>query len=503
MEIIRFTPAVRLSLGLVLLTLSILVLAQALGLTHGNEDEQLQVRQNLAETLAMQAALAIKRNDNALLQATLENAVERNPEMLSAAVRRNDDSLWVQTERHESHWQKANSQSSTPTHVRLPLISEGTRRGTVEFSFQPLGYDSDLLLGLPNFVALVIFVAISAFVGFWFYIKRALHHLDPSAVVPARVRNALNILAEGVLILDKREQIVLVNKALMDRLKRDEKSLIGRKASSLGWLVEPVESAVELPWVQALITGERQVGARLLLQHSHSNDQIFRVNAVPILDGKGKSQGVIASFDDISELEMKNNELEKVVSLLAATQKSIEAKNKELHYLASRDPLTDCYNRRSLFEHLKTGFARALAGKGEYACIMADIDHFKAVNDTYGHSVGDAVIKLMSNTIKETVRDGDIVARFGGEEFCILLPRASLEQATAIAERCREMVAGPNSEGVRITSSFGVASIKSGANSPEELVQQADEALYFSKEHGRNRVTTWSPGMTMKSIGSS
>lgn len=504
MEKFRITPAVRLSLGLVILTLSILILAQALGLAPGTERQQLKVRQNLAETLAVQTILAIKRGDNLLLQAMLATVVERNSEVTSVGIRRNDNTVVAQTSQHEKFWADAAQENSTPTHIRLPLLVDGIKRGTFEISFHPLTHEDSLFMGLPSFVLLVIFVSITGFVGFWFYIKRALHHLDPSAVVPARVRNALNILAEGVLILDKREQIVLVNHSLAEKLQRDEKSLVGRKASGLGWQIDAQEGQTELPWLRALATGRKQVGVRLLLKNPQREEQIFRVNAVPILDGKGNSQGTIASFDDISELESKNRQLEEMVKQLAATQASIENKNRELKHLASRDPLTDCYNRRSLFDYLAASFEKARSANMEYTCIMTDIDHFKRVNDTHGHGVGDEVIKMVANNIKEVIREGDILARFGGEEFCIILPGAPMSQATMIANRCREKIAAQLCQGVKVTASFGVSSIRLGAQTPNELIHQADEALYHSKAQGRNRVSNWQPTMRIaaKGIGS-
>jgi diguanylate cyclase (GGDEF)-like protein len=117
------------------------------------------------------------------------------------------------------------------------------------------------------------------------------------------------------------------------------------------------------------------------------------------------------------------------------------------------------------------------------------------VNDTYGHAMGDEVIKMAANSLREVVRDMDMVARFGGEEFCVILPGAPLEQAQMIAERCREKIAATNTNGVKVTGSFGVTSIRMGATSASQLIQQADEALYYSKQHGRNQVTCWAPGM--------
>lgn len=492
-----FTPAVRLSLGLVILTISILILAQAIGLAPGAERQQLEVRKRLAETLASQVSVAIMRGDELLLQYLLESSVERNPEILSVAVRRNDGVIVAQTKLHSKNWAKVKANESTPTHIRFPIMLNGAKRAEFELSYEPLLSDSHPIFKLPTFILLVIFVSLSGFVGYWFYIKRALKHLDPSAVVPARVRNALNILAEGVLILDRREQIVLANNSMIEHLQCTEQSLMGKKASSLGWFLDPKQEAREYPWLKAIGSGVKQTGVRVLLPDASNSDKdtIFQVNAVPILDPKGASQGTIAVFEDITELETKSRLLEEMIQQLAATQVAIENKNKELTFLATRDPLTNCYNRRALYEHLSSKFDGARTTDAEFSCIMADIDFFKKVNDTYGHAAGDEVIKMAANSLREVVRDMDMVARFGGEEYCVILPGAPLEQAQMIAERCRQKIEEKVTNGIKVTGSFGVTSIRMGAVTANQLIQQADEALYYSKQHGRNQVTCWQPDM--------
>lgn len=493
---IRITPALRLSLGLIVLVVSILILAQAIGLTPSNDRQQLNQRAQLADTMASQVALAIVRGDSALMKSLLDNTVERNPEVISTAVRRTDGVIVAQTDKHDSTWEQGNPKS-TPTQMHIPLIISGSKRAEFEITFQPILVEQHSIVPLPIFAVLVGFVALSGFFGFWLYIKRVLQHLDPSAVVPGRVRNALNILAEGVLILDRREQIVLANQSMLEHLKCDENSVLGKKASRLPWILDNDQDIQDYPWLTALSSGVKQVGARVLLQQTENKNIVFHVNAVPILDAKGASQGTIVVFEDVTELEEKSQILEKMIKELSESRASIELKNKELSFLATRDPLTNCFNRRAFYEHLNGKFDGARSSDMEYSCIMADIDFFKKVNDTYGHSVGDDVIKMAAASITKTVRDVDIVARFGGEEFCVILPTASLDQAYKIAERCREEIASRICGDAKVTASFGVTSIRLGALTPTELVQQADEALYFSKQNGRNRATCWKPNMRM------
>jgi len=165
-------------------------------------------------------------------------------------------------------------------------------------------------------------------------------------------------------------------------------------------------------------------------------------------------------------------------------------RNKELDYLACHDPLTNCYNRRVLFDFLERDFSD-LASLGEYCLIMLDIDHFKEVNDTYGHIIGDKVLCRLANLLRDKVNDRDSVVRFGGEEFCLIIPGATPKEGVKMAEIIRQKVEHSDFDNISITCSFGVTSIQFNATSPTELVHQADLALYKSKVDGRNKVTLW------------
>ncbi|WP_339616809.1 sensor domain-containing diguanylate cyclase [uncultured Gilvimarinus sp.] len=491
---ISITPAVRLSFGLMVLTLSILLFASALGLTPNVDKNQLQARQALSQTLAFQALVGYSRNDQVLVEQVLDNAVTSNSDLVSAAVRSTAGDFFYRTEDHEKTWSDSEVSESTPRFVAVPLLLGGSKIGSLELAFKALGQSDVSYFGWPRKWLLAIFLVLCAFISYRIFIGRALRYLDPSSVVPARVRNALNVLAEGVFILDRREHIVLVNTILSRRLGLDEKRLLGRKAATLGWQVDENKHPM-LPWSAALESGEKVVGVRLTAVTQDGKASAFRVNAVPIFDNKGNSQGVIASFDDVSELEEKNLQLETMVAELASTQATIEEKNRSLEYMAAHDSLTGCFNRRAMRTKLDEVFAVANVKRAPLCCIMLDIDHFKRINDTYGHTLGDDIIKLVADALHEQVRGGDFVARFGGEEFCIILPDTDTQQAEQIAERCRVSIERCEHQGVKVTSSFGVASLQVGMPTAGDLVKHADEALYYSKQHGRNQVNRWQSAM--------
>jgi diguanylate cyclase (GGDEF)-like protein len=164
-----------------------------------------------------------------------------------------------------------------------------------------------------------------------------------------------------------------------------------------------------------------------------------------------------------------------------------------LQRLAALDPLTNIYNRRFGMARLQEEFSRAVRNTGPLGILMFDIDHFKKVNDTYGHLAGDRVLIQVAKIARAALRDGDILMRYGGEEFLILLPAASKENARDIAERLRRMVeessVSDGDQEIRVTVSVGVTSFPEfTVNSQQDLVKRADELLYSAKETGRNRV---------------
>lgn len=155
------------------------------------------------------------------------------------------------------------------------------------------------------------------------------------------------------------------------------------------------------------------------------------------------------------------------------------------------DPLTSLPNRRALMDRLQAEWSRMQRHGGQLSFIMVDVDHFKQINDRYGHNIGDKLLQEVARTIARQCRDTDLPARYGGEEFAILVPNEEVCGAVLLAERCRleiEKVELPvKGEPVRRTASFGVADTV-GVLSAEALVERADQALYQAKAAGRNRV---------------
>jgi diguanylate cyclase (GGDEF)-like protein len=183
----------------------------------------------------------------------------------------------------------------------------------------------------------------------------------------------------------------------------------------------------------------------------------------------------------------------KALLRIKALQEELARANAELLRVSQTDGLTGVDNRRHIEERLTEAFGHAARLNEPLAVVMTDVDHFKSVNDTYGHQAGDAVLKQVAEVLRDTAREIDRVGRYGGEEFLVLLPGASLEDARRYADRARAAVAGREFayEGgaLRRTLSAGVAAWPHpDVRHQEALVKLADDALYAAKTGGRNRV---------------
>ncbi len=177
-----------------------------------------------------------------------------------------------------------------------------------------------------------------------------------------------------------------------------------------------------------------------------------------------------------------------IVAARVKTHVTLKQQHNKLQTLAMRDQLTDLYNRHYLFEVATHKVARAIRHKGMLSLLMIDIDNFKLINDTYGHPVGDQVLKKISRLLQKKSRKEDVVARFGGEEFLVLMDQCDLALAEEKAKKLLESIEGLKPNDLAVTASIGVAQLDAEGGSFDELLKRVDTAVYLAKEQGRNRV---------------
>jgi diguanylate cyclase (GGDEF)-like protein/PAS domain S-box-containing protein len=492
MVMTNISPTTRITLGLVLIMMSIFLLSDMIGLFPNRADAIIKGRTNLAESLAVQYSIAAQKRNAPAIKAGMRLLVQKNDDVLSAALRETSGRLLAISGEHDKYW-TTTGDASTPTNIAVPIYKGLRRWGTVELSFAPLHTKGIFGFHINPLVQMALFITITGFAAFLFFIKRTHIQIDTGKIVPSRVTNALNALAEGVLLLDSDGRIMLANTAFGEAMKLKPAKLLGKKASGLGWkFINSRET--EHPWTTAIQSGINQTGKQLSFTDKSGEKRTFVVNCSPVIDEEGENRGVLATFDDVTQLEEKNDQLENMLDTLKKSRDEVKSKNDKLHILATRDSMTNCLNRRSFFEKYEPVFKTARKSSHHLTCIMADIDLFKSINDNFGHGLGDEVIISVAGSLQNSIRSSDTVCRYGGEEFCIVLPDTSLDDAMKAAERAQKTIASTEIQDepkIKITASFGIATLNEDTETLSELIDQADKALYASKNNGRNRVTAW------------
>lgn len=228
---------------------------------------------------------------------------------------------------------------------------------------------------------------------------------------------------------------------------------------------------------------------------------------IVLLTAKDSVQDRVAAFnagaDDFISKPFHYEELRARVQAgerILALQSELIGAREKMEQLALTDPLTGLLNRRALVEALRRDEDRMRREGRPMGVVVGDVDYFKTINDENGHQTGDHVLRTVANCLKASVRGGDYVGRWGGEEFLIGLPGADIIQCAEVAERCRSLLSGQristrDNEVLKVTASFGAAATEGvDRESIMDLVRQADTAMYWSKNSGRNRVKIYVAG---------
>jgi diguanylate cyclase (GGDEF)-like protein/PAS domain S-box-containing protein len=486
----RISSSSRIVLGLVSLVVSALLMSGLLGLIPNVGTATQKSRSAFCESTAVSFMALAPRMNGEQISETFDKIRSRNEDVESIAVRKADDgSLVFSSGSHASLWVTKGSTPQSSREFIVPISANGKLWGQLEIRF--LEVDSGPLGSLMRTeFALSFFVGSALFVSFSIYLRKVLRHLNPSQVIPPRVREALDSLAEGLMVMDTDCRIVLANSAFSHHLGSPVEELIGKNASEIGFRLVDESPNAQLPWITTAKTSKTHKGV-LMKFGTGSTERTFSGSAVPIHDEKGRCRGVVASFEDVTELDRKQKELREALRSLKQTSDEVNQQNRELEWLATRDALTGCVNRRSFFKEFESAWEAAKSGGRMISAVMVDIDHFKSINDNHGHAKGDEVLKRVAAAVMKTTAETDIVCRYGGEEFSVFMPDTSIDEAELRAERIRLAIKSMAIEDIRITASLGVSSNGQKAASPQDLLDQADKCLYVAKRHGRNQVVRY------------
>ena len=227
------------------------------------------------------------------------------------------------------------------------------------------------------------------------------------------------------------------------------------------------------------------------------NHAKIRVDGTRItIEDMGSTNGTIVNDEHIEDsLRLRNGDLVKIgrtIFKFIASNNIEAAYHDEIYRMTTVDGLTQVFNRRYFEDAIERELSRSRRYTRPLSLVLLDIDHFKKINDTYGHLAGDAVLKELALTVRARTRREDVFARFGGEEFALLLPEVDQKGAMLLAEKARKLVEKHSfmfdGEHIVVTMSAGVATMVKKTENPNELIRRADEKLYEAKTGGRNRV---------------
>jgi len=485
------------SMALVALAGTLVLLADVFfGLVPDRDAQTRALRKNVAEALAIQVAALLQHDDPRALQATFDAVVARGQDLRSLAVRRADGAILVQAGNHGAHWKPmAESERSRPEQVIVALSADGVRWGTFEMAFAVDAAGPVVRWLREPMVMLLLFMTVVGTLVFGLYMRRALQHLDPASVIPERVQGAFDAMCDGIVVLDHRGRTLMTNKAFRALHPEAAALRAGSQLSQLRWLAAGFRSdSATHPWNRAM--GERAANTGETVAVGEEGDKVRQlvVSCSPITDPSGSVRGCLATFNDVSELQRANDALRGALDQLSQARDEMQRKNEELERLSTRDSLTGCLNRRAFFSAFEPRLQSARASGSTVACLMIDIDHFKAVNDNHGHGIGDRVIQEVARVLEGSFRPTDLVCRYGGEEFSVVLPNVTRGHALVVAEHVRQRVqaecaaAVPEASGLAVTISVGVALTGSAPTTATLVIDRADRALYRAKRGGRNRV---------------
>jgi diguanylate cyclase (GGDEF)-like protein/PAS domain S-box-containing protein len=267
-----------------------------------------------------------------------------------------------------------------------------------------------------------------------------------------------------VKITDREGRMVFVNQALQDKTGYSEHEMLGKKPSMLKSELQDPKKAKEL-W-DTILAGHVYHN-RIINRCKDGSTYHEETTISPIFHAEGTIEYFVSTGKDVSQ-QVKMQQ--------------------QLNELAMKDPLTHLFNRRHLSMVLDAEIKRADRYDNQFGLIMFDVDHFKEINDTFGHDVGDEVLRRMAEAVQEEVRESDQLGRWGGEEFLLIALELNKTRTELLAEKIRKLIAGIEFSGAgRVTVSIGATGYHSGEGEMM-LLKRADQALYLAKKKGRNRV---------------
>ena len=456
----RLSSRFHLALGMASLVVTLLLGALFAGLLPDRDAALRQGRTSLAEAVGVATTVLLGEDDEGRLQQVLGFVVSRNPELLSIALRHGDGT--VRLAAGVAHVFDAGSDGrSTETDVRVPLLQDGAIWGHAEMHFKPIEGSGSMSLHRGSPALLVLVMGSASFVLFYLYLRRMLRHLDPSSVIPGRVRTAFDTLAEGVLVLDPQGRVVLANQAFVDIVGGTSEALVGRRAEQLGWSQPDGAAANDTPWAALDGDGLARRNVLLYLSDQTGRRRSFMVNGSPVPGAGGKPAGMLVSLDDVTALE------EQEIQLRLARDAAEQANRAKSDFLANmsheiRTPMnailgfTELLRRgwqqdpRDTQRHLDT-----ILGSGKHLlALINDILDLSKVEA--GHLEVENIDCKVHEVVHEVVEIMRVRADQSGVKLLLEFPDTMPETLATDASRLRQVVTNLVGNALKFTAQGAV-----------------------------------------------
>ncbi len=287
-------------------------------------------------------------------------------------------------------------------------------------------------------------------------------------------------MSDGVIVLDAQNRVAAANDAALDMLEARGAPWLGRNVGALAAGI-----------LAALLQADAPTPQDIEIRRADGETRFLNARLAPLPADKPQ-YGRLMLLQDITERKRNEQALERMNRQLQIQLTEIQALQATWQEQATRDPLTGLYNRRFLLKALGKELSQSSRTRRPISVIMLDVDQFKSFNDTYGHAAGDAILKTLSEWLRGKTRRGDLVCRYGGEEFLVIMPGApaevSLRRAQEWCDNFRQVCVWYEGAALRTTLSLGAATSPTHGATPEDLIHAADMAMYAAKQAGRDCV---------------
>lgn len=303
-------------------------------------------------------------------------------------------------------------------------------------------------------------------------------------LVPFARSRLIERMSDGILVVDAQGRIVDINPAMKNFLDEDPASFLGKNISDV--------LSIWKEHLEYLMTG---LETRSELRLPNNPSRYLDLRVTPLYDDDQHLSGRLVIFRDVTDRKEVEKDLRHAMDRMQTQLIEIGLLQSQLREQAIRDALTNLFNRRYLEETLERELARAAREVYPLCLVMMDIDHFKNVNDTYGHEAGDLVLKTLADMVTSQSRQGDFVCRYGGEEFVLVMPNINIEVARERVNSLHRSISSlyiPFGRfNINITVSMGLSSYPLHGETKKDLLRAADRALYTAKNMGRNQVAVY------------